>query len=66
MKIINLLNNAKENNLDLRGLQPETIMTMLGMENIADDQVEDLQYYIDQAKEETDALMAEARAEFGY
>ena len=63
MKIIKALKENKE--LDLYGMKPETIVELIGFENIADDQIEDLQYYIDQAHFEAEAIYAEAELEFG-
>lgn len=62
-KIIDLLKSDKE--LELYDMSPEMIVDLIGMENIADDQVEDLQYYIDRAHFELEAICAEAEAEFG-
>lgn len=64
MKIINELKNNK--NLELYNMNPETIIELIGFETIADDQIEDLQYYIDRAHMEAEAIYAEARAEFGF
>lgn len=64
MKIIEAIKNNQE--LELYGMKPETIVELIGMENIADDNVEDLQYYINEAHYEMEALIAEAKAEFGY
>ena len=58
MKIINQLKNNKE--LDLRGMKPEMIVELIGFDTIADDQVEDLQHYINEAYYEMQALIAEA------
>ena len=63
MKIINQLKENKE--LDLYGMNPETIVELIGFDTIADDQVEDLQHYINEAHYEQQALLAELRAEFG-
>lgn len=62
MKIIKALKENKD--LELYGMEPETIVELIGFENIADDQVEDLQYYIDQAHFEAEAIYAEAEEEF--
>ena len=62
MKIIKALKENKD--LELYGMKPETIVELMGMENIADDQIEDLQYYIDQAHFEAEAIYAEAEEEF--
>lgn len=64
MKIIEAIKNNQE--LELYNLSPETIVELIGFETIADDQVEDLQYYINKAHDEMEALIAEAKAEFGY
>ena len=61
-KIINELKSNKE--LELYGMKPEMIVELIGFENIADDQVEDLQYYIDRAHDEMEALIYEAELEF--
>lgn len=61
-KIINELKSNKD--LELYGMKPETIVELIGFENIADDQIEDLQYYIDQAHFEAEAIYAEAEEEF--
>ena len=55
----------KENNLDTYGMSDKMIVELIGFDTIADDQVEDLQHYINEAHSEMQALMAEARAEFG-
>ena len=64
MKIINELKNNK--NLELYNMDPKKMIEIIGFENIADDQIEDLQYYIDKAHQEAEAIYAEARAEFGF
>ena len=63
MKIATILKENKE--LEKYGMTDEMIIDLIGMENIADDQVEDMQYYIDRAHFELNAICAEAEAELG-
>jgi len=65
MKILQAITNNKDYQFELHGMNPQTIVELLGMENIADDQIENLQYYIDQAYFEQKAIIADAKAEFG-
>lgn len=63
MKITTILKENKD--LEKYGMTDEMIIELIGMENIADDQIEDMQYYIDQAHFELEAIKAECAAEFG-
>lgn len=62
VKISNLLASNKD--LELYGMKPKTIIELIGFDTIAEDQVEDLQYYIDRAHSEMKAILAEAESEF--
>lgn len=64
MDIKKLLETDKS--LELYGMSPDTLVELMGMSKIAQDQVEDLQYYIDQAYFEAKALERECAEEFGF
>ena len=63
MRIIDAL-KSKKYDFEKHGMSDEFIVEFIGMENIADDCVEDLQTYINELKWECDALAAEAEREF--
>ena len=62
INIIKLLESNKD--LELYGMSPKTIVDLIGFDAIAEDQVEDLQHYIDRAYFEAKAIYAEAEEEF--
>lgn len=62
INIIKLLESNKD--LELYGMSPKTIVDLIGFNTIAEDQVEDLQHYIDRAYSEAKAIYAEAEEEF--
>ena len=64
MDIKKLLETDKS--LELYGMSPELIVELIGESKIAQDQVEDLQYYIDKAYFESKALERECAEEFGF
>lgn len=61
MKITKAL---KTGEFETFGMSPKQIVELIGFDTIADDCVEDLQHYINEAHWELEALIAEAKAEF--
>ncbi len=58
MKVLKALKSNKYQ-FEKHGMSDKFIAEFIGFENIADDRVEDLQYYINQLYWETEALLSE-------
>ncbi len=58
MKVLKAL-KSKKYQFEKHGMDDSFIAEFIGFENIADDRVEDLQYFINQLYWETEALLSE-------
>lgn len=65
MKIIDALKKF-DKELEKYGMSDENIVELFGEENIHESNLEDLQWIIDKAHAEEQALLRECAAEFGF